>query len=322
MFHKLKDWSLRRTARTEPILAEPTWARNIASINPTILNAAIVILSVLASITVGADNWIATAAVIVFIILCFGLDALRDRRDVSLEKERDEIQRDAIHSIMHALTDGTQGISDALHIPAKPQRDKQVAAARRAIMSTVRAQIGPADGVRANLFEVCNTSPIELEASTFVHDGRQNHHSTRTFTMEDESLRVAVENNQGRYVPDTSQMTDEKGNPLEYGCFAVMPVSTGDKLFGLLTVDSTNPEDIDRFHGRVLLNHFASLLCLTYVKDESAQSVPVGTARDVAQRHTGAGAEGDDSANMTMVEAYHPDTPEQREGCTDVPQEG
>lgn len=327
---KLTNWSLRRGIRSEPIIAEPNWARNIASIHPGILNFAIAVLSALTGVAFGNKNWIAGILLIIFIGTCFGLDTLRDHRDIALEKERDEIQKDAVHSIMHALTDCTQGIGDALHIQGKQQRDKQIAAARRAIMSTVGQRIGPPEGVRANLFEVCNTSPTMLKASTFVHDGRQNHHSKRTFTMDDESLIVAVENNQGRYVYDTTDLIDENGNPLEYGCFAVMPVSTGERLFGLLTVDSQNPYDIDRFHGGVLLNHFASLLCLTYVRDDGAKSVPVGTSRDVAHRRADADANGDGDGDgdgksgleATRVEAHHPEAPEQREGCTDDQQEG
>ncbi|MDP9852416.1 hypothetical protein [Corynebacterium lowii] len=263
----------------EPVLPEPTWARNIASINPVVLNAAIAISSILAS-SFFNKNWIAFALALAIIIACFILDNLRDRRNFSLEEEWDKTQRDAIESIIKTLTDGTQGIGDALHISDKKERDKQIAAARKAIMSVVRERIGPNEGVRANLFEVHSDDPIELKASPFVHGGRQNHHSSRRFTLEDESLRIAVESNQGRYEPDTTDFSDTNGKPLEYGCFAVMPVSTGDKLFRLLTVDSEYPWDIDNFHGKILLNHFASLLCLTYIKDENAKSIPIATARD------------------------------------------
>ncbi|MBV7295421.1 hypothetical protein KRX51_05745 [Corynebacterium sp. TAE3-ERU12] len=314
----LLSHALKGGGQNEPILREPTWARYIASVHPNVLNFIIVVLSCFAGAQISNGRIWIVALIFILIAICFGLNMLSERRDRDVEEERSEIQEEAVRSIIFALTDTTQAISHALHTNKKVERDTEIAAARRAILASVRERIGPPEGVRANLFEVSNTSPVELSASKYGHDGRLNHHSKRIFTVNDRTLRVAIENNQGRYIKDTSELEETSEKALDYDCFAVMPVSTGDELFGLLTVDSKNAGDIDEFHGTALLNQFASLLSLTYVgKNAENDAVPIGPLGADAGQHAADDRDGGIGVPASNMGQDQLETSERLEGSAD-----
>ncbi|ALC06218.1 hypothetical protein CDES_09130 [Corynebacterium deserti GIMN1.010] len=82
---------------------------------------------------------------------------------------------------------------------AKERPNENLVATLGAISTKSRRFIGPAQGVGVNFFE----------ATTFRNEGRQNHRSTRKFTLSDKSLQLALLKNQGRLVED-AQVEDSE----------------------------------------------------------------------------------------------------------------
>lgn len=260
------------SAAYDPVLPEPKWARRISTIPPLIFQAMVVFGSASAGYF-GVEHLPITVLCGTLALFGLILGKLRDGRKKVLEQERHHAQMNALDSIVRELTQATQDVGDTFNVEDQKLRDMRLNNARRNILSMVKDRLGPGTGVRVNLFLVTNIEPVELRASSWGHGGRQNQRSTRVFTIHDESLRLAMSLNEGRYEPDTSEISDETFN---YQCFATMPVSNADKLYGLLTVDAPEADDIDHFEATVLLNQFASLLALTFAKDPQALSVPIG----------------------------------------------
>lgn len=260
------------SAAYDPVLPEPKWAKRISTIPPIIFQS-FVVSGAAAAGYFGVDHL--PIAVLCGAVALFGLilGKLRDGRRKVLEKERHTAQMVALESIVRELTRATQDLGDTFNVQDHAFHEMRLNNTRRTILSLVKDRLGPGSGVRVNLFLVTNIDPIELRAATWGHDGRKSQRSNRIFTANDESLRLALHLNEGRYEPDTSEIPDEKFN---YECFATMPVSNADKLFGLLTVDAPEADDIDRFEATILLNQFASLLALTFINDPQALSVPIG----------------------------------------------
>ncbi|GAA4789478.1 hypothetical protein CCANI_00500 [Corynebacterium canis] len=256
----------------DPVLPEPKWARRISTIHPIVFQSMVVFGSAAAAVA-GTERL--PIAILCGAVAFFGLvlGRLRDSRKKVLEQERRASQKAAVESVLQELTQATQDVGDTLNVEDRKLREIRLNNARRNILSMVKDRLGPGSGVRVNLFLVTNTDPVELRAASWGHDGRQNQRSNRVFTAADESLRLAMHLNEGRYESDTNEI---KGEDFAYECFATMPVSSADKLYGLLTVDAPEADDIDRFEATVLLNQFASLLALTFITDAHCLSVPVG----------------------------------------------
>ncbi|MDO5077714.1 hypothetical protein [Corynebacterium sp.] len=260
------------SAAYDPVLPEPKWAKRISTIHPLLFQAMVVFGSAAAAIA-GAERL--PIAILCGVVAFFGLvlGRLRDSRKKVLEQERRASQMAALESIVRELTQATQDVGDTLSVKDHTLREIRLNNVRRSILAMVKDRLGPGNGVRVNLFLVTNTDPVELRAASWAHDSRQSQRSNRVFTPADESLRLAMRLNEGRYESDTTEL---KGEEFAYECFATMPVSSADKLYGLLTVDAPEADDIDHFEATVLLNQFASLLALTFISDAQALAVPVG----------------------------------------------
>ena len=86
---------------------------------------------------------------------------------------------------------------------------------------------------KINFFEVAGDSAPTLRASTYAHEGRSNHRSTRIFDLHDESLKLALCHNQGRFIVDAKAAGLD--SELPYQTFATMPVSSENYLYGMMT---------------------------------------------------------------------------------------
>lgn len=250
-------------------LREPRWVANLASLRPSVSNAFIVFGCLAAGAFLSNREW--WFATICSVIIAFGLilDHLRESRVQVVFQNRQEIEKEAVKDLVHTVIDTLQGTCDALTAGDKKSRDKALAAARRAILSTVRRSIGPDTGVRVNFFEVVPGSPPKLEASSYGHEGRHNHRSARVFTFKDESFKLALQCNTGRFVEDA--YSQELTCPPSYQTFATMPVSSEKFLYGMLTIDSPKKGDITDFEAKDLLNLFASELALTFSSEDSRE---------------------------------------------------
>lgn len=261
------------------VLREPQWAARVSSIRPSITNAFVALGSIFAG-WIFDENKALSALAAGIVVIALVADHLRELRNDAVENEKLAYQEEAIRSLVHTTVDSLQGIGDAVVISGKHERERNVSAARRAILSAVRQNIGPDSGLRVNFFEVVNVENPSLEASSYGHEGRLNHRSTRVFTLRDKSMQKALLKNEGRFVEDTEDLQfrgeckDRK--PPIYGTFATMPVSTADHLFGILTVDAMEAGSIARFEAETMLNLFASQLALTFAGDTSALKLEIG----------------------------------------------
>lgn len=260
-------------------LPETRWAARLTSVNPHVTNTVVVIGSLVGGALLSSQEWGWASLIAVVILVGIALDHFRDSREETIVKEREAIQQQAIKDLVHTIVDTSQGTCDALTLEEKRSRDNNLAAARRAILSTVRRTIGPDTGVRVNFFEVKKVNPPSLEASTYGHEGRQNHRSATIFTLADESFRLALHYNQGRFVEDAYA---EKITPApSYQTFATMPVSSDNVFYGLLTVDSPHTGDITEFEAKELLNLWASQLALTFANSKGEKCLKIGDTGDV-----------------------------------------
>lgn len=260
-------------------LTETRWAARLTSVNPHVTNLFIVLGSLGGGALLSSREWLWASLTALVILIGIALDYFRDNREETIVREREAIQQQAIKDLVHTIVDTSQGTCDALTLEEKKSRDNNLAAARRAILSTVRRTIGPDTGVRVNFFEVKKVDPPSLQASTYGHEGRQNHRSTTTFTLEDESFRLALQYNQGRFVEDAYEEKITK--PPSYQTFATMPVSSDNVFYGLLTVDSPDAGDISEFEAKELLNLWASQLALTFANSKGEKCLKIGDTGDV-----------------------------------------
>lgn len=247
-------------------LPETRWAARITSISPYATNSIIVLGSLIGGGFLGHKLW--SWGVLCGLAIAIGvfLDSQRDTRENRIANEKRELEIQAVRDLVRILIDTSQGTCDALSIEEKRKRQESLAAARRAILSTIRRSIGPSNGLRVNFFEVSESDPPTLKASAYGHEGRDNHRSTRTFTLNDESFNLAFKHNQGRFIEDAQAAGLD--DPLPYQTFATMPVSSEDYLYGMITVDSPDAGDIDVFEAKELLNLYASQFALTFMSDQ------------------------------------------------------
>ncbi|NWO07654.1 MAG: hypothetical protein HLX50_18750 [Alteromonadaceae bacterium] len=276
-FYSLRQGTVRLlfTDDYEFSLPEASWAAKATSVSPHVTNFIVVIGSLVGGVSFGQGSWSWGILCGVFIAMGIILDYLRDRREVQISTEKRNLQQQAIKDLVHTLIDTSQGTCDALSIEEKRRREASLAAARKAILSTIRRSIGPENGVRVNFFEVAEDSAPTLRASTYAHEGRSNHRSTRIFDLHDESLKLALCHNQGRFIVDAKAAGLD--SELPYQTFATMPVSSENYLYGMITVDSPEAGDINEFEAKEHLNLYASQFALTFMSSpKEAKRLRIG----------------------------------------------
>jgi len=255
----------------QPTLPEPPWLAWLSGTNKVLVQTGNTIAILLAGVFLGQKTYLAGVLCVFISLVCFLLDFLREGRNRKLIQQKEQQNEHQLESMLITLTDVGQSISSALMIADKRLRDRAVGLVRGAMLEMVHQRIGPPKGVRVNLFTVVDIDQPRMEALSVAHAGRVDHKSTRVFTMADESMKIAVENNQGRFVRNVAEINEQ----VPYGTFAVMPVSTENKLFGIITVDAPKPGDITQFEASVVLNLFAALFTLTFVRDQEALSLAI-----------------------------------------------
>ncbi|WP_257203166.1 GAF domain-containing protein [Corynebacterium cystitidis] len=145
---------------------------------------------------------------------------------------------------------------------------------QKAVLQTVRNRLGPETGVRSCLFVVDHENTTQLKAWRLGEDGRLEPPSTRVFKAGDKTFDLAIAKLE-RFVEDVNELKDAAGlqRPLRYETFAAYPVSTDEKLYGILTIDAPQPGDIGG-RDRALLGFFAAILTITFSAQKDSRAIP------------------------------------------------
>jgi len=161
----------------------------------------------------------------------------------------------------------------------------QMEQAQYAILKTVRNRLGPEQGVRSCMFVVDPEKPDQLKA--WINDGRLEPPSTRTFGRDDKTFQLAIAK-LDRFVEDIETLEEENfPRPLRYRTFATWPISTDEKLYGILTIDAPEPGNIGE-RDRALLSYFAAILTVTFAVQKDAHAIQRSDFKDMWENNANA----------------------------------
>ena len=208
------------------------------------------------------------------------LTAEKRKHDKELAEVRDELAQhyldqevEVVRLLSELHTSSRCVLQASDNLRTRMQREG-LKLARGQILMQVRHMLGKnKEGVRANLFEVQEGSRV-IGPASIGNAGSAGIPSTRTFYPESETYKSALAG-RALLVRDTSEIQDED---LSYGCFLAAPVVTGQKLLGILAVDSPDPGDLVDYDVHLLMQ-FASLIAITdMLGPDTPPCVPLGTA--------------------------------------------
>lgn len=224
------------------------------------------------------DGWKSRLASIVIggLIIIMGgwISHLREQEAKGNETSRqdllDEMEEQELNNLLYLMDELITAVANtATPVPnntGQRARDRSLSAARSSLLSQVKTLIGPSKmGVRANLFEIVEADKLTLRADTVGSSSQTR--STRTFTLENESVKCALAG-KSRIVRDTAALEDE----CPYGTFATVPVLIDDQLFGLLTVDSPCSGDISDWDVK-LMEFFGFMFAILYALEKTPKYV-------------------------------------------------
>lgn len=192
----------------------------------------------------------------------------RKDQEISVDEAIRRNNSDQEHQVLRLLNEINMTIAHVLkssdNLATKTQR-AGLLGPRATLLMSARNMIGPDDGVRANLFEVDGESncivPAKSGSTSGVHE-----QSRREFGPGDETYRQALAG-RTRFEKDTAQLEED----VPYGTFLVAPIITGQRLFGLITVDSPDSGDLTEYDEKLLIQ-YASQLAVTFALDRDNSS--------------------------------------------------
>ncbi|KQB86233.1 GAF domain-containing protein [Corynebacterium lowii] len=271
----------RKTLGENVVVEEPTWLRWIASCPqalPPLLMSLAAIPGAFIRETDGHLDWWWLALTGLMIITGGTLTAMRMGREEKVQKKMDEETRRRLMEEGETYEFYLEQIGVAIYLlvnglmATTPSSLKvQMEIVRKSILGLIRSYLGPETvGVRANLFIVDRVDPPRLVAWGWGHEGGSGTPSRRVFEPGDKTFDLALRKYE-RYEPDTAHLPMAERSHRGYGSFATYPVSSNDKLFGIVTIDAPRANDIQPLDV-VLLGYYAGMLAITFsvVKDTPA----------------------------------------------------
>ncbi|WJY96185.1 hypothetical protein CFELI_13030 [Corynebacterium felinum] len=217
-------------------------------------------------------GWFVCACIVFVLIVLLHLAFLlgeqwRKKKAAEMEKNAlIELQKNyelEISKLLDELNISLVQVLDVGNRADKKRNHDAFVGARKAIVVLVRNQLGSTNGVRVNHFEVDQTQTKLIPVSNRSSVGGERI-STRIFTENDETFNLACKG-QSRLETDTSNLDEDE---LPYETFVTAPIIAGNRLYGLLTVDSEKKGDLGEF-DKSLLIHFASQMAVTYTYESS-----------------------------------------------------
>lgn len=145
-------------------------------------------------------------------------------------------------------------------------RKIDVATLKRGIVEAAASAVGQRvdAGTRVHLFEfkTDDQNGPRLIASRFV--AGSGHASLRTFGPSDITYQKTLEGER-RFVPDTSDATQQVSDVHQYKTFMTYPVEgAANEFYGVLTVDCKEAGDLDGNEDGRIMQYLAALLAATY----------------------------------------------------------
>lgn len=208
------------------VLPEPSFLRKIAGIRPVWVE----LLGVLGSVLLAAASFVQggwrTGFFGLGVVCVVGSVILRAYQESRKRRERelwDKTQMDRSKNLMSNLNMVVIRVNAAMNVAGKRERQEHLHGVRMMILGLAGNLIGGDQGVRVSYFQVESPGVRRLVAPEWGVMGNVARPSRRVFTIRDKSLILALRG-EGRLVGDTQSLSDDEGNQLRYGTFAVAPV--------------------------------------------------------------------------------------------------
>ncbi|WP_257160452.1 GAF domain-containing protein [Corynebacterium cystitidis] len=285
-----------KRAEDEVVVREsPQWAEKLSKAPEWATTILFMLAGAFLSPIFTAQNfwtWILLALAVVLTSVAGFLTAVRNERENDLsesytkrlksekqalnDEQEEKLRRlDASYmALLEEMALSTFMVAGALKDMRKEALAHSMEIVQKAVLQTVRNRLGPETGVRSCLFVVDPENTTQLKAWRLGEDGRLEPPSTRVFKAGDKTFDLAIAKLE-RFVEDVNELKDAAGlqRPLRYETFAAYPVSTDEKLYGILTIDAPQPGDIGG-RDRALLGFFAAILTITFSAQKDLRAIP------------------------------------------------
>lgn len=268
---KINESSLR--------LEEADWARRLASTPKWVTSSLLMVASGFIGTFISNPSWGYAVGMATCFLLAVPLIVIRNKREESLQnafvRQLEDSYRNtesAYRSIIDEMTLTSFMVSHGMTDLNKRPLASQMDIVRTSVLLTVRNRLGPDDGVRACMFVVDPEHPDSLIAGKWGTNGRTDPPSTRRFRGGDKTFDLAIAK-LPRFEKDVKKTEENASEPYRYQTFATYPISTDEKLYGILTIDAPSTGDIGE-RDLALLSFFASILTITFAIQKDSLAIP------------------------------------------------
>jgi hypothetical protein len=236
--------------------------------------------------TLNQRNWVLLAAGALFTLFSVGVpareQARREQRLQSAEESAAAARARLRTTFNDTLAPVVQQIGKVATAPHERCEAMQAQAISKVLSSVI--SLVDADRARACWFALECHGP-RRRLLPVDHVGRSMRPTTvfDEGTREGDSVFAALDRGEGRYVPSVQQSPPsgwDAARSRGYTTFIAVPVETGGRLFGMLTLDSVREEDLtgDEVPGvRLLADLLADALAITPAAVPSATPTDVGS---------------------------------------------